>query len=136
MKKRRSKNCRAGVLSIVSGALLLFLSAGMITASALFRFDKWHALDLELIYGCDKSLRILDINGEELCVIGPEKRLWIPLGSIPDRTVKAFVAAEDNRFYTHSGVDVKRVFGAAWADMLSAALDKAFWWGLRPSVSN
>ncbi len=34
-----------------------------------------------------------------------EGRVFVPIGAIPKRVVDAFVASEDQRFYTHPGVD-------------------------------
>jgi 1A family penicillin-binding protein len=34
-----------------------------------------------------------------------ERRVWVPLSDIPEHVQKAFVAAEDKRFYQHKGVD-------------------------------
>jgi penicillin-binding protein 1A len=37
------------------------------------------------------------------------RRQWVPLSQIPDSVQKAFLAAEDKRFYEHKGVDVRSV---------------------------
>lgn len=39
---------------------------------------------------------------------GDENRIWIGFENFPDKLIDAFVAIEDERFYTHSGVDWKR----------------------------
>jgi len=43
---------------------------------------------------------------------GSENRIWVDLEDIPDYLVKALVAIEDHRFYTHKGVDWYRTVGA------------------------
>src|SRR5690348_2494807 len=35
------------------------------------------------------------------------RRHWVPLAAIPEHMQKAFIAAEDKRFYEHHGVDVR-----------------------------
>ncbi len=40
------------------------------------------------------------------------RRVWIPLGDVPDVVQKAFVAAEDRRFFTHHGVDERGLIRA------------------------
>jgi membrane carboxypeptidase/penicillin-binding protein len=40
------------------------------------------------------------------------RRVWIPLGEVPDAVQKAFVAAEDRRFFTHHGVDERGLIRA------------------------
>ncbi len=37
------------------------------------------------------------------------RRHWVPLAEIPELVQKAFIAAEDKRFYEHHGVDVRSV---------------------------
>ena len=37
-----------------------------------------------------------------------ENRLWVEYGDLPDNLIKAIVASEDQRFWTHHGVDWKR----------------------------
>jgi membrane carboxypeptidase/penicillin-binding protein len=40
------------------------------------------------------------------------RRVWIPLAKIPDVVQKAFVAAEDRRFFQHHGVDERGIIRA------------------------
>ena len=112
-RKRR----RHAAPKIVFGCILSLTAALMITASCLFSFGDWHELDPELILGCNQSLRVYDRNGTEISVIGKEKRIWVGIDELNKHTVDAFVSAEDARFYTHKGVDIYRIFGAAWADI-------------------
>ncbi|RLB77806.1 MAG: penicillin-binding protein [Deltaproteobacteria bacterium] len=41
-----------------------------------------------------------------------ERRIVIPLSQMPDMLKKAFIAAEDSRFYTHKGIDVLSIMRA------------------------
>ncbi len=43
---------------------------------------------------------------------GTENRIWVELEKIPKDLIDAFVAIEDQRFYTHNGVDWKRTLSA------------------------
>ncbi len=59
--------------------------------------------------------RIVDINGEELAVLnGDEKRQIISLDEMSEFLPKAYVAIEDERFYEHQGVDIKRTANAIY----------------------
>src|SRR5579863_4140542 len=40
------------------------------------------------------------------------RRIWVPLADIPDNVQKAFVAAEDRRFFQHHGVDERGLIRA------------------------
>jgi penicillin-binding protein 1A len=45
-----------------------------------------------------------------------ERRYIIPMDEIPDHVIQAFLAAEDEHFFTHSGVDVMGILRAALAN--------------------
>lgn len=63
----------------------------------------------------DKGVLIEKIsNGEYSSVV--------PLQQIPKDLQNAVVAIEDERFYEHNGVDIKRVFGALWYDIKTMSL--------------
>jgi penicillin-binding protein 1A len=49
------------------------------------------------------SSSILDIHGERFTEVyeGDNRRVWVPLSDVPDHVQKAFVAAEDKRFFQH-----------------------------------
>ncbi len=40
------------------------------------------------------------------------RRVWVPLADVPDYVQKAFIAAEDRRFYQHHGVDERGIIRA------------------------
>jgi membrane carboxypeptidase/penicillin-binding protein len=45
------------------------------------------------------------------------RRIWVPLADIPDGVQKAFVAAEDRRFFQHHGVDERGIIRAFIANL-------------------
>jgi penicillin-binding protein 1A len=57
---------------------------------------------------------VLDGNGNTFAnVFEPRnRRVWIPLSTIPDAVQRAFVAAEDRRFFEHRGVDERGIIRA------------------------
>ncbi len=50
---------------------------------------------------------VLDGKGNDYADIYQpgNRRIWVPLSDIPDFVQKAFIAAEDQRFYQHHGID-------------------------------
>ncbi|MGA8178921.1 MAG: penicillin-binding protein 1A [Desulfobacterales bacterium] len=46
-----------------------------------------------------------------------ERRIVIPLSQMPDMLKKAFVAAEDSRFYTHQGIDILSILRAFYKNI-------------------
>lgn len=60
---------------------------------------------------------IYDRHGEVLEKIYKENRTVVPLTGMPDLLPKAFVAAEDGRFYEHPGLDFFSVLRAAFINL-------------------
>jgi penicillin-binding protein 1A len=57
---------------------------------------------------------VLDGNGRDFADVfeSGNRRVWISLADIPEPVQKAFVAAEDRRFYAHHGVDERGIIRA------------------------
>jgi membrane carboxypeptidase/penicillin-binding protein len=47
------------------------------------------------------------------------RRVWVPLSDIPEPVQKAFIAAEDKRFFEHKGVDERGLVRAFVANVMS-----------------
>ena len=52
------------------------------------------------------------------------ERIFTELEEIPGHVTAAFIAAEDQHFYKHSGIDLKRIFGALWHDLKTRSLEQ------------
>ena len=50
--------------------------------------------------------RLYAADGRLLAEFAREKRSFVPVAAMPKRLLQAFVSAEDQRFYTHPGVDI------------------------------
>jgi penicillin-binding protein 1A len=64
-------------------------------------------------------LRILSAEGELLGEFGEERRAIVAIGEVPNVMKKAILAAEDERFYQHGGVDYLSVLRAAASNLSS-----------------
>ncbi len=62
---------------------------------------------------------VLDGSGKDFAdVFEPgNRRIWVPLADVPGQVQKAFVAAEDRRFYQHHGVDERGIIRAFIGDL-------------------
>lgn len=70
-------------------------------------------LDVDKIEAQNLTSFIYDCNGELITAYkGTENRVWAYYDEIPENLVYAFVAVEDARFFTHNGIDIKRIIGA------------------------
>lgn len=56
--------------------------------------------------------RIYAGDGSLLKEYAREKRLFVPINTIPPKVIQAFLSAEDQNFYTHIGIDFKGLLRA------------------------
>lgn len=68
-------------------------------------------------YRPDVITELRGADGSLLARFALEKRILIERKDIPDVMVKALLAAEDARFYEHSGIDILRIGGALLKDL-------------------
>jgi penicillin-binding protein 1A len=61
--------------------------------------------------------RIYSDEGEVLAEFFQERREVVPLSQIPLHLREAFISIEDQRFYQHGAVDLKRIIGMLWANL-------------------
>ena len=115
---------RARILRVVKwGALLLLVGAALAAASVAGVF--W-------MYGRDDQLPhirslgdykpkqvtvILDGEGYRVGEIFTERRTVVPLAKIPTFVVDGFIAAEDDAFWTHGGIDYIGMVRAMFANL-------------------
>ncbi len=60
-----------------------------------------------------------DINGQMISRRFTENRLEVPLAQVPLTLRHAIVAAEDDRFYQHRGLDPRGLFRALWRNVVA-----------------
>ena len=61
--------------------------------------------------------RLYAADGRLLAEYAKEKRIFVPVAAMPKRVPQAFVAAEDQRFFTHPGIDFLGVLRASLANI-------------------
>ena len=102
------------VRMLVLFILLLGLAGvGAVVGVAKAYMDSAPSLDLAAIDDQAQTSFIYDADGNLITDYrGTENRIMVSINTMPSYLQYAFVAVEDARFYTHSGVDVKRIVGA------------------------
>ncbi|MFO1184279.1 MAG: penicillin-binding protein 1A [Bauldia sp.] len=73
--------------------------------------------DALLRYEPPEMTRVHAADGELIAEFARERRLYLPIESIPERVKQAFVAAEDKNFYSHSGLDYVGIGRAVLTDV-------------------
>lgn len=61
--------------------------------------------------------RVYNTKGELVGEYADEHRILVPLSEIPQRLINAFLAAEDEHFYQHPGINPARILSAAIANL-------------------
>ena len=67
----------------------------------------------------EPAIEFVDRNGRTLAIRGPRYGRAVSLEDLPPHVPRAFIAAEDKRFYEHDGADTQAMARAAWANALS-----------------
>ncbi len=93
--------------------LICVIGAGVVAAMFFGLFgDDFEITKDELIVGNSNTI-VVDKDGKEIANLSSdENRRTISLSEMSPYLPKAYIAIEDKRFYSHSGVDIKRTAGA------------------------
>ncbi len=68
--------------------------------------------------------QILDANDNRIGEIYTERRTYVPYDKVPTILIDSFVAAEDNKFWTHGGVDYWGMFRAFLTNLRAGGRSK------------
>ena len=114
------------LLNTVRVLLVILLLAGVAGLGALAGIAKGYvdtAPDLNLV-ALDSQAQTSFIYDRNKNLIteykGTENRVLVSLSAMPKNLRNAFIAVEDARFYSHSGVDLKRIVGAFLSNLTSS----------------
>ena len=65
------------------------------------------------------STRVHAGDGHLLAEFAMENRVFVPIEAMPIRVIQGFIAAEDQHFYDHFGIDLQALFRAAVTDVVN-----------------
>jgi penicillin-binding protein 1A len=106
-------------------AIASLVAAGVGFLAVLYTFGS-DLPDIEQLedYEPPVTTRVHAADGRLLTEFARERRLFVPISAIPKRVVDAFLAAEDQHFYSHEGLDFIGIMRAALTNMVNAATDR------------
>jgi penicillin-binding protein 1A len=106
------KNRKAGILSCVVAGIALFpVVLGVLTVFYVnFNHSNLPDLDAFLRFEPPTTGHVYDADGHVLIELGRERREIIRYEQIPDVVREAILSAEDENFFSHSGVDYSVFF--------------------------
>ncbi|AKH70505.1 penicillin-binding protein, 1A family [Spongiibacter sp. IMCC21906] len=95
------------ILLSAAGAVMVFAAAFLYISPKLPSVDALRDIQLQT------PLRIYSRDGQLMGEFGEKRRSPVSFQEIPDTFIKAFLAAEDDHFFSHHGVDVSSLLRAA-----------------------
>ena len=109
---------------LAAGALwvcvtLAFLGVYALISSYLYVVPSLPPIDAMGTLNLPVPMRVYSRSGELIAQIGEKRRVLIAYPDIPEVVRNAFIAAEDQRFYTHHGFDYSGMLRAVWVDLTS-----------------
>ena len=106
------------VLILVGGLALV----GAVVGIAKGYMETAPTLNLAALDEQAQTSFIYDANGNLITEYkGIENRVMVSIDAMPIYLQQAFVAVEDARFYTHDGIDLKRIVGAFVSNLTSSS---------------
>ncbi len=100
-------------------ALVLFLPGAYYLAVYYRAYELLTSIEH---YRPSLSTKLYDVNGELISELFEENRDYTGIDRIPDRVIRAFIAAEDRNFYSHHGFDINGILRALLTDILSGEI--------------
>ena len=117
-KPKKQKKAKKIFKGISFGFLFCFLAIFVIGLGYAFAIIKTTPpLNVEAVLSLNQASSLYDSNGDFMDNLHTdEERYVIDSSKIPSNLKNAFVSIEDERFYSHKGIDVQRILGAAFLD--------------------
>lgn len=106
---------------------LLIVVLLSVAIGAFGGFIYWSLSDLPEVrslegYTPSESSFVYSSDGKVLAELYLERRNFIPHYNIPARIKRAFIAIEDQRFYSHPGVDLIGILRALYKDLMAQSI--------------
>lgn len=108
MKKR--------IFKILLGSAFICTLIGALSLLGLYLYVKPSLPDVQSLreVKLQQPMRVLSSDGKLITQFGEKRRIPVTYDEIPEQMVYAFVAAEDDRFFQHPGVDYRGILRAVW----------------------
>ncbi len=99
--------------------MILALPAILLGIAVMLTYSTLPSLDALTDYRPKIPLRIYSVEGTLLSEFGEERRALVKISEVPEVMKQAILAAEDDRFYKHGGIDYMGVLRAAISNFSS-----------------
>ena len=104
-KVKTNKRLKKFIIMLI--ITLIIVTGSILAVSAI----KWRNIATDMLI--NENSIVVDNSGNELAKLGSErKQIKIDISQMPANLKNAYVAIEDERFYKHQGIDIKRTGSA------------------------
>jgi len=101
---------------------LILLPTILLGLAAIIAYPTLPSLEVLTDYRPKIPLRIYSAEGTLLGEFGEERRALVKISEVPDVMKHAILAAEDDRFYEHGGIDYMGVIRAAFSNFTAGTV--------------
>jgi penicillin-binding protein 1A len=110
------------LLALIGVPVVLAAAAGLTLAfAAILANDRLPSLDVLTDYRPKVPLRVWTADGVLIGEFGEERRSVVRIEDVPEVMKQAILAAEDDRFFEHSGIDLTGMARAAISNLVSGS---------------
>ena len=113
--------------TVTAGLLagLAVIVAGLMLIAVVITYPRLPSLDVLTDYRPKMPLRVYSADNVLIGEFGEERRSFTRIQDVPQHMKQALLAAEDERFYQHGGIDYLGVLRAAVGNIVSRS--RALW---------
>ena len=127
LEKRARKNQRGFFPKIFRWCLLIFfivIVIGSIGIAGVYLYLSNNLPKISSLEDYRPSIitTVYSDDNRKIAEFFKERRVLLPLSQMPEMLKKAFVAAEDARFYKHQGIDILSIFRAFYKNIEAGAI--------------
>lgn len=120
VKKRKKAPYKALKITLITIFSLFILSLVASVGIVLAIIQNAPTLDVNQILTLNETSVLYNDKSQFMdVVVTPEQRTVISFKDMPQDLKNAFVSIEDERFYKHNGIDLKRISGVIYIDIKS-----------------
>jgi penicillin-binding protein 1A len=103
-------------IGLLTGAAIAVLA--LLGIMLVLAYPRLPSIDILTDYHPKIPLRIYTADGHLIGEFGEERRHYVRIQDVPETMKQAILAAEDERFYQHPGVDTMGILRAAYANLV------------------
>ncbi|MCB5186004.1 penicillin-binding protein 1A [Methylobacillus gramineus] len=106
---------------ILTGLILGLVATALVGLAATLIYPELPSLEALTDYKPKVPMRVYSEEGQLIGEFGEERRAFISIDAVPKKLKEAILAAEDERFYKHGGVDTLGILRAAISNVTSGS---------------